>query len=64
MNKQIFMALVILSIGSTTLAQGQHRQQSQRDAFQTETPMVHDPVMAKEDGTYYIYMLRAWAYSK
>ena len=27
----------------------------QREAFTTETPMVHDPVMAKDGDTYYIY---------
>jgi len=29
--------------------------QRQRQAFETDKPMVHDPVMAYEDGTYYMY---------
>ena len=37
----------------TTVAQGPHRG-FRREAFTTETPMVHDPVMAKEGGTLFI----------
>ena len=37
------------------MGQGQRRPRFQREAFTTDTPMVHDPVMAYEDSTYYIY---------
>ena len=37
------------------MGQGQRRPRFQREAFTTDTPMVHDPVMAFEDSTYYIY---------
>ncbi len=33
----------------------QTRRHGAREAFVTETPMVHDPVMAKDGDTYYIY---------
>ena len=36
------------------VAQGQQHP-FHREAFTTETPMVHDPVMAFEDGTYYLF---------
>ena len=42
--------------GSAALhSQEPRRQGPRREAFLTDTPMVHDPVMAKEDDTYYIY---------
>ncbi len=33
----------------------QQRPHMRGESFQTETPMVHDPVMAKEGDTYYLY---------
>ncbi len=33
----------------------QRRRWAQRQAFETDTPMVHDPVMAYENGIYYLY---------
>ena len=54
MNK-LFFTLALTAICTTTFAQGQRRPRHQREAYQTETPMVHDPVMAKEGDTYYIY---------
>ena len=45
------MALAAVSLAAT--AQGPRR--FQREAFTTETPMVHDPVMARDGDTYYIY---------
>ena len=33
----------------------QRRRCPRREAFQVDTPMVHDPVMAWENGTYYLY---------
>ena len=46
----IIMMMTIPCAG--IMAQGHHRL---RAPFQTETPMVHDPVMAFEDSTYYIF---------
>ncbi len=54
MKRIMFLALAVATISSTVLAQGR-RPRFQRAAFQTTTPMVHDPVMAYEDSTYYIY---------
>ena len=53
----IHKLLITLALGTgclTCAAQG-HRRGFQREAFTTETPMVHDPVMAKDGDTYYIY---------
>ena len=51
---------VMLMVSTVTLmAQtangGQRRPRFPREAFQTDTPMVHDPVMAREGDTYYIF---------
>jgi len=53
MNKILF-TLALAAICQTAAAQGPRRG-FQREAFITETPMVHDPVMAKDGDTYYIY---------
>ena len=53
MNKLLF-TMAFAAVCLTTVAQGPHRG-FRREAFTTETPMVHDPVMAKEGDTYYIY---------
>jgi hypothetical protein len=55
MKKAILFTMAILAIISKASAQESRRQWHQREAFQTETPMVHDPVIAKEGDTYYIY---------
>ena len=44
----------LLALIVPVTAQGQPRH-FQRTDFQTTTPMVHDPVMAFEDSTYYLY---------
>ena len=49
------LTMAIMVITSKALAQESHRRWHQREAFQTDLPMVHDPVMAKEGDTYYIY---------
>ena len=49
------MAMALVAIASTTEAQESRRPRHQREAYQTDKPLVHDPVMAKEDDTYYIY---------
>ena len=49
-----FIPLMLLALNATLVVQGQqHRKE--RVPFVTDTPMVHDPVMAKEGNTYYIY---------
>ena len=45
------MMIVVLMVGTTLNAQS-HKD---RVTFQTETPMAHDPVMAYEDSTYYLF---------
>ena len=48
------ITLVLAALSLTTAAQ-ERRRGFQREAYATETPMVHDPVMAREGDTYYIY---------
>ena len=48
------LLLALAVICQTAAAQGPRRG-FQREAFTTETPMAHDPVMAKDGDTYYIY---------
>ena len=55
MKKTILLAMSFITIIASASAQGQRRPRFQREAFQTDKPMVHDPVMAKEGDTYYIY---------
>ena len=55
MKKAFLSVMITIAITTTVSAQGPRRQRFQREAFQTDTPMVHDPVMAKEGDTYYIY---------
>ena len=53
MRKHV-ISLMLLALSVTLMAQGQ-RHHSKRMPFTTDTPMVHDPVMAYEDSTYYIF---------
>ncbi len=53
--KKSVLFLFCLCLAVELTAQGQRRSRFPRAAFQTDTPMVHDPVMAYEDSTYYIY---------
>ncbi|MBR0037599.1 MAG: family 43 glycosylhydrolase [Bacteroidales bacterium] len=56
MNKRILLTLAVITVmESWASAQGQRRHRGPREAFQTETPMVHDPVMAKEADTYFVF---------
>ena len=48
------ISLVLLASCVTLLAQGQ-RHPRRNLPFVTDTPMVHDPVMAYEDSTYYLF---------
>lgn len=53
MEKRAYLlAVACLCIALTVQAQ---RRRMPREAFTTDTPMVHDPVMAYEDSTYYLY---------
>ena len=54
MTNKILFTLALAAIFQTADAQGPRRR-VQREAFTTETPMVHDPVMAKDGDTYYIF---------
>ena len=49
--KRFLFITVVLTMSTTLLAQSYHP----RAAFTTDTPMVHDPVMANEDSTYHIF---------
>lgn len=51
MKRTLLMGL-LLTASLALSAQGQHRR---RAVFQTDTPMVHDPVMAYEDSTWHIF---------
>lgn len=46
------ITLVLAALSLTTAAQ-ERRRGFQREAYATEAPMVHDPVMAREGDTYY-----------
>ena len=52
MRKLVFPLMLLASC--VVMAQGQ-RHRFPREAFTTDTPMVHDPVMAYEDSTWYIF---------
>ena len=52
--KRYLTIVVVLLVSATIFAQ-QGRRHFPREAFQTDTPMVHDPVMAYEDSTYHIF---------
>ena len=52
--RKIVISLVLLASCVTLLAQGQ-RHPRRNLPFVTDTPMVHDPVMAYEDSTYYLF---------
>ena len=51
---RILFTMAVAAICQTAAAQGPRRG-FHREAFTTEAPMAHDPVMAKDGDTYYIY---------
>ena len=53
--KQTTILLVALILGATQGANAQARKPFKHEPFVTDTPMVHDPVMAFEDSTYHIF---------
>ena len=60
--KRFFSLLVLLTLVAIFVFSQdapQRRRWPRREAFQTDTPMVHDPVMAWENGTYYLYSTAA-----
>jgi len=52
--KKRLVLLTVTCLGIALTVQAQQRRMP-REAFTTDTPMVHDPVMACEDSTYYIF---------
>ena len=54
MRKSAFSVMLLALVTTTLMAQGQQHPKRAL-SFTTETPMVHDPVMACENGTYYIF---------
>ena len=55
MTVKRILSIVVVLLASTTLYSQSHDKGFPRTDFQTDQPMVHDPVMAYEDSTYYIY---------
>ena len=53
--RKTFLTMTLVSVCGMAMAQGERRPRFPHEAFQTDTPMVHDPVMAYEDSTYYIF---------
>ena len=52
--RKSFISLMLLALNTTLVVYGQQRHK-EHVPFVTDTPMVHDPVMAKEGDTYYIF---------
>lgn len=53
MKKAYFITFLLLTVACATMAQP-HNRRPMRE-FQTDTAMVHDPVMAYENGVYYMF---------
>ena len=53
-HHNIMMAAAILLLTTVTASAQGRRPRGPRQAFKTDTVMVHDPVMAYEDGRYYL----------
>ena len=51
----IILAILSTSFVSAQVSGSQRRWIPRREAFVVDTPMVHDPVMAWENGTFYLY---------
>ncbi len=52
--RKSFISLMLLALNTTLVVYGQQHHKN-RVPFVTDTPMVHDPVMAKEGNTYYLF---------
>lgn len=54
--KHLIITMALLTLCTIVDAQEQlNRRKIQLEAFQTDTPMVHDPVMAKDGDTYFLF---------
>lgn len=54
--KHLIITMALLTFCTIVDAQEQlNRRKIQLEAFQTDTPMVHDPVMAKDGDTYFLF---------
>mgnify|MGYP002622278736 CR=1 FL=1 len=54
-TSKLLLTTALVAVTLQAAAQQGSRRGFQREAFTTDTPMVHDPVMAKEGDTYYLY---------
>ena len=54
-NLHLITLSVTMMISNVALAQEQNGEERKIREFVTSNPMVHDPVMAKEDGVYHIF---------
>ena len=54
-NLHLITLSVAMMISNVALAQEQNGEERKIREFVTSNPMVHDPVMAKEDGVYHIF---------
>ena len=54
-NLHLITLSVAMMISNVALAQEQNGEERKMREFVTSNPMVHDPVMAKEDGVYHIF---------
>jgi len=55
MKRKTLLGLLPILLACCTSAAAQQGRHMPRAPFTTDTPMVHDPVMALEDSTYYIF---------
>ena len=54
-NLHLISLTAALAVGTVAMAQSPNHKEEKKAVFVTEKPMVHDPVMAEEDGTYHIF---------
>lgn len=54
-NLHLISLTAALAVGTVAMAQSPNHKEERKAVFVTEKPMVHDPVMAEEDGTYHIF---------
>ena len=54
-NLHLIALTASMAVTTVAIAQGNNHKEERKTDFVTEKPMVHDPVMAEEDGTYHIF---------
>ena len=54
-NLHLIALTASMAVATVAIAQGNNHKEERKSDFVTEKPMVHDPVMAEEDGTYHIF---------